>query len=48
MCIEYGRNNEGLQGFVDSNFGGDLNQRMPTSGYVFCLGGSTISWRSSL
>ena len=48
VCIEYGENNKGLHGFVDSNFGGDLDQRKSTSGYVFCLGGSTISRRSSL
>ena len=48
VCIEYGEYNKGLHGFVDSDFGGDLDQRKSTSGYVFCLEGSTISWRSSL
>ena len=31
VCIEYGRNNVGLQGFVDADFGGDLDQRKSTS-----------------
>ena len=47
-CIEYKKNNDGLQGFVDSDFGVDLDQTKSTSGYVLCLGGSAISRRSSL
>ena len=48
VCIEYGRKNEGLQVFIDADFGGDLDQRKSTLGYVFCLEGSAISWKSSL
>ena len=47
-CIEYGRNGDDLIGYVDSDYGGDLDGRKSTSGYVFCLGGSAISWRSAL
>src|SRR3972149_2966399 len=47
-CIVYGRTGDHLVGFVDSDFAGDLDDRKSTSGYVFCLGGSSISWRSCL
>lgn len=37
-----------LRGYCDSDFAGDLDKRRSTSGMVFTLGGSTISWRSCL
>lgn len=43
VCIKYGRTHEGLQDFAEADFGGDLDKRKSTSGYVFCLRGSTIS-----
>ena len=33
-------------GFSDADWGGDLDNRKSTSGYVFQLGGTAISWRS--
>ena len=33
-------------GFSDSDWGGDLDDRKSTSGYLFQLGGTAISWRS--
>ena len=33
-------------GFSDSDWGGDLDDRKSTSGYMFQLGGTAISWRS--
>ena len=30
-CIEYGRNNDGLYGYVDSDYGEDFNERKSTS-----------------
>ncbi|KAL1194905.1 Retrovirus-related Pol polyprotein from transposon TNT 1-94 [Cardamine amara subsp. amara] len=35
-------------GFVDSNYGGDLDNRKSTIGYVFTLAGRPICWRSIL
>ena len=32
-----------LQGFVDADLAGDVSTRKSTSGYVFRLGGATIS-----
>lgn len=33
-------------GFSDSDWGGDLDDRNFTSGYVFQIGGGVVSWRS--
>ena len=33
-------------GFSDSDWAGDVGDRQSTSGYVFQIGGTSISWRS--
>jgi Reverse transcriptase (RNA-dependent DNA polymerase) len=35
-----------LQGFVDANFAGDLDDRKSTTGFVFLVYGGAVSWRS--
>nr|CAN62498.1 hypothetical protein VITISV_000081 [Vitis vinifera] len=37
-----------LQGYVDADFAGDIDSRKKTTGFVFTLGGTTISWVSNL
>jgi hypothetical protein len=37
-----------LNGYVDSNMTGDKDSRRSTIGYVFTVGGTTISWISKL
>ncbi|KAK8926175.1 hypothetical protein KSP39_PZI018367 [Platanthera zijinensis] len=37
-----------LEGFVDSDYAGDLDRRRSTSGYNFLLGGGPISWKVTL
>lgn len=37
-----------IQGFCDSDFGGDLDMKRSTSGYVFTVGDNVVSWKSSL
>lgn len=37
-----------VEGFVDSDFAGDLDKRHSISGYAFSLCGSVVSWRASL
>ena len=36
-----------LEGFNDENWISDSNEMKSTSGYVFILGGSAISWKSA-
>ena len=45
MLVYHG-NKLGPIGYTDSNFQLDADLRKSTSGYVFTLGGATISWRS--
>ncbi|XP_073136896.1 3-ketoacyl-CoA synthase 11-like [Henckelia pumila] len=42
------RTNQDLQGYVDADMSGDLDDRKSTTGYVFILCGTTISWVSML
>ena len=35
-----------LRGFLDSNYGGDMDERMSTGAYIFTLGKTPISWSS--
>ena len=37
-----------LQGYVDSNMASDKDSRRRTKGYVFTIGGTTVSWISKL
>jgi len=48
MGINYGGENagRGLEGYVDSDFAGDKEDRKSTSGMVFMLGGGAVSWGS--
>jgi hypothetical protein len=46
LCLK--RGDVVLQGFVDADLGGDLDRRKSTSGYVFTLNGTALSWMSRL
>ena len=37
-----------LQGYVDANLLGDIDSRKSTTGFIFTLGGTAISWVSNL
>ena len=37
-----------LQGYVDTNFDGDIDSIKSITGFVFTFGGTTISWTSNL
>ena len=37
-----------LQGYVDADFAGDIDSKKSTTGFVFSLGDTTISWASNL
>lgn len=42
----YAAGMECISGFADADWGGDVDQRKSTSGFVFTLGGGPISWAS--
>lgn len=37
-----------VRGYCDSDYAADLDKRRSIAGYVFTVGGNTVSWRSSL
>ena len=37
-----------LQSFVDADLGGDVELSKSTSGYIYTIGGTTVSWMSRL
>ena len=37
-----------LQGYIDADFAGDIDSRKSTTGFVFSLGDTAISWASNL
>ncbi|CAJ2648559.1 unnamed protein product [Trifolium pratense] len=48
MCLCFRKGNISLQGFSDADLGGDLDTRKSTTGYIFTLGGTAVSWKSKL
>ena len=48
MALSFGRSQLSLQGFVDSDHAGDMDDRKSTTGYVFTLGSAAVSWVSRL
>ena len=45
--MQFGKSRDGLVGYVDSDYAGDLDKRSLT-GYVFTIGGCAVSWKASL
>ena len=48
QALCFGGSNNALQGYVDADMAGDRDNRRSTTGYVFIVGGTTISWVSKL
>ena len=48
MGLCFGKSSLTLQGFSDADLGGDLDGRKSTTGYIFTLGGTAVSWKSKL
>ena len=44
----FGGSDTVLQGYVDVDMDGDKYSRRSTTGYVFSVGGTTVSWISKL
>jgi hypothetical protein len=47
-CTMFWRFKNGSTGYVDSYMVGDKDSRRSTSGYVFTIGGTSVSWISKL
>ena len=47
-CLCFGTSDLKLKRFVDADLVGDIDSRKSTTGFVFTLGGITISWGSNL
>ena len=48
VYFQFGRNRDGVTGYVDSYYAGDLDKRRSLIGYVFKIGGCAISWKTTL
>ncbi|KAG8471605.1 hypothetical protein CXB51_036639 [Gossypium anomalum] len=48
VCLQFGRTEDGVIGYVDADFAGDLDRRRSLTGYVFTIGGCAISWKATL
>ena len=48
VCLQFGRTIDGVVGYVDSDYGRDLDKRKSLTGYVFIIGGCAISWKTTL
>ncbi|KAG8472415.1 hypothetical protein CXB51_035361 [Gossypium anomalum] len=48
VCLQFGRTRDGVIGYVDADFTGDLDRRRSLTGYVFTIGGCAISWKATL
>ena len=47
-CLYFTSASLKLQGYVDADFAGDIDSINSTTGFVFTLGGTAISWASNL
>ncbi|KAG8488507.1 hypothetical protein CXB51_016436 [Gossypium anomalum] len=48
MYAMFGRTKDGVIGYVDTDFAGDLDRRRSLTGYVFTIRGCVISWKATL
>ena len=48
ISLSFGKGNVTLQGFVDADLGGDVDSCKSTSGYIYTIGGTAVSWMSRL
>ena len=47
-CLYFGKGELKVQGYVDADFGGEVDHRKSTTGYIFTVGNTTVSWMSQL
>src|SRR4029450_12534750 len=47
-CLCFRKGDLRLQGFVDADFAGEVDHKRSTTGYIFTMGTTTVSWVSQL
>ena len=47
LFLTYGESELKIEGFTDSDFQSDVNDRKSTSGFLFTINGGEVSWKSS-
>ena len=47
-CLKFERTDQGLIGYVDSDYAADLDRRRSLTGYVFTVGSCAVSWKATL
>ena len=47
-CLKFGRTDQGLIGYVDSDYAADLDRRRSLTGYVFTVASCAVSWKATL
>ncbi|CAA0813321.1 Uncharacterized mitochondrial protein AtMg00810 [Striga hermonthica] len=47
-CLYFKKGDLKLQGYVDADFGGEVDHRRSTTGYVFTVGATAASWMSQI
>ena len=47
-CLYFGEGELKVQGYVGADFGGEVDHRKSTNGYIFTVGNTTVSWMSRL
>ncbi|KAG8502523.1 hypothetical protein CXB51_001167 [Gossypium anomalum] len=48
VCLQFEKIEDGVIGYVDADSARDLDRRRSLTGYVFRIGGCTISWKATL
>ena len=43
-CLYFGEGELKVQGYVDADFGGEVDHRRSTTGYIFTIGNTTVNW----
>ncbi|WVZ02641.1 hypothetical protein V8G54_023447 [Vigna mungo] len=47
-CLYFSKGELKVQGYVDADFGGEVDHRISTTGYIFNVGTTAVSWMSQV
>ena len=47
-CLYFGEGELNVQGYIDADFGGEVDHRKSTIGYIFIVENAAVSWMSRL